>query len=158
MPETGSRIQLTSVRFSPVGAMRGLGSVEFEVSEALREPSGETSLALRLTVEASSQDDYPETSTSTIDYFEIDEIVASLAQLAELSRRKHSFANFQNSFSSKEGIKFVVFNDQRGRINFSVQIEGNSAYFNELGKIDEFSSTLLKAKEKVRSCASYPPA
>ena len=114
-------------------------------------------MALRLTVEAASEDEYPETATATIDYFEVDGIIAALSKLAELSQKKHSFKNFQNAFSSKDGIKFVVFNDQRGRLNFSVQIETVSAYFLELSKVEEFSATLLKAREKLRGCASYPP-
>jgi hypothetical protein len=157
MLDGGTHIQLTSVRFSPAGSMRGLGSVQLEISEALREPSGDTNLALRLTVEASSEDDYPDSSTSTIDYFEIDEVVASLASLAKLSQRKHAFASFQNTFTSKGGVSFAIFNDQRGRINFSVRIEAVTAYFGELKRVEEFSSILSKAKEKLVGCASSPP-
>jgi hypothetical protein len=157
MFEESGRIQLTSLRFSPAGSMRGLGSVRVEISEALSEPSGDTNLALKLIVEAPSEDDYPDSETSMIDYFEIEEVIASLASLAKLSQRKHAFASFHNSFTSKGGINFVIFNDQRGRTNFSVRIESACAYFNEVRKLEELSAMLSKAKEKLVGCASSPP-
>ena len=131
--------------YTPVGTVSGLnyGSVHVEAREAIISDTKSASYFARL--ELSTGDDYPQTAATLVKFDDLDSVISALEKLAttHITTERFQFSEVEFEIS---GLRFIVFNNERGSMMFAVECNGLSIHFSSLSKISEISNFLRQAK------------
>ena len=143
-PELEQLNELVIHGYSPMGTVEGgYGTVQVEAREAVM--PGRQIVVQSVRIELSSGGDYPQTTFGTISYENMNKFVLALEkiQLTTISRERFSFTEVQFEL---EGLKIIVFNNDRGALMWALSADALSIHFNSLSKIAELKVLIERAK------------
>lgn len=131
--------------YSPIGTVMGMsyGSAQVEAREGLI--PGRQIAARSVRVELSSGGDYPQTSTAAVEYDNLDRLLAVLTTMQSTNIQTDRF-KFTEVEYEIDGLKIIVFNNDRGSLLWALSAESVSIHFNSLNTLGEFIALVERAK------------
>lgn len=132
--------------YNIIGGVQGLGKIAVEAREAVIPDKKIVAYFVRLEVE--SGDEYPRSAFAMISYDKISKTLNALERLEGANIRTDRFS-FTEVEYDVDGAKFIVFNDQRGRIMFCVVAGGVTAHFTSLAQLADIRLLIGKAKAHI---------
>lgn len=130
--------------YTSIGNLHGLGRVEIEAREAVIPDRRHVAYFVRVGVE--SGDEYPQSGVAMIAYDNVAKLLTALEKLSGIVIKTDRFA-FSEIEYDVDGLKVIVFNNERGKVMFAL-IAGNvSVHFNSIGQLEEFRGLVFRAKQ-----------
>ncbi|TGS89394.1 hypothetical protein EN817_03350 [Mesorhizobium sp. M3A.F.Ca.ET.174.01.1.1] len=130
--------------YTSVGQMEGLGKIEIEAREAVI--PARRQVAYFVKVEVSTMADYPQSSAILVQYDNLDKLLANLDRLSKINITTDRF-KFSEVEYEIDGLKIILFNDNRGKTLFNISTGSISATFSPITRINEFRVLIEKAKK-----------
>jgi len=138
-------IDLVVRSYTSIGTLSGIGygSAQVEAREGMM--PGRQLVTRSVRVELNTGGDYPQISSAAVDYENVDRLVAAVQRLrtARISRDRFQFTELEFEV---DGLKVIVFNNDRGDMMFALSAEATSIHFNTLSKLEQFEALLERAK------------
>jgi hypothetical protein len=128
-----------------MGTIMGMayGSAQIEAREGLIPGRQIASRSVR--VELSSGGDYPQTSSAAVDSDNIDRLLSVLDTMQSTRINTDRFKFTEVEFEV-DGLKIIVFNNEKGSLLWALSADGVSIHFNSLAKLSELKSVIERAK------------
>lgn len=132
--------------YTIVGAIEGIGrsSVQVEAREAIVPDRQIAAYSVRL--EFNSGGDYPQTSVASVQYDNLQNLIAMLQKMESVSISTDRF-RFSEIEYEVDDFKTIVFNTERGGLMVSLSSGTVSVHLNSVSKIADFVILLNRAKE-----------
>lgn len=149
----GDLIDLVVRSYSPVGTLSGIGygSAQVEAREGMM--PGRQLVSKSVRIELSTGGDYPQTSSATVAYENVDRLIAAVERLRTATINKDRYEYTELEFEI-DGLKIIVFNTEGGSLMFALSAESNSIHFNGLAKLEPFRALLEKARNHLDTFGS----
>ena len=132
--------------YSVMGALNGLNysSAQVEAREALIPDSRMADYSVR--IELSTGGDYPQTSIASINYRDVDDVLAMLDKLSStnITTDRFQFSEVQYEI---DGFSVIVFNNDRGSLMVALTHAGVTVHLNSVSKIAELRKLIASAKD-----------
>lgn len=136
------------IGYTIVGCLNGIGqsSVQVEAREVIVPDQQTANYYVRF--EFSSGGDYPQTSTATVAYSDVDRLIIMLKKLeaTAISTDRFSLSEVQYEVGD---LKIIVFNTDRGSTMAAINVNGMSAHLNSASKLQSFTSLIEGAKRHI---------
>lgn len=151
LEQFGSNSGVVIVRgFTDVGTVRG--EYGTSVTVAAREYMNAQTDAREYGISVEVKDNRDRSSTSYIDYDEIDGLIQGLDYIGRIDNSVSQLGNFQADYRTRGDLTISTFNSGRDVMwaAESGRIGSTSAYFN-IGKLSDFRSLIQQAKQRLDS-------
>lgn len=138
------------ISYNIMGIVNGIGqsSVQVEAREVVIPDQQTADYYVRF--EFSSGGDYPQTSTATVAYNDVERLVAMLKKLEGTSISTDRFALSEVQYEVGD-LKIVVFNTDRGSTMAAINVHGMSAHLNSAEKLSSFTKLIENAKKHIEN-------
>ena len=125
--------------YTPVKTITGLnyGSVHVEAREAIITDTNSASYFARF--ELATGDDYPQTAATLVKLSDLDALISALDKLATTNITNERFQFSEVEFEVN-GLTFIVFNNDRGKMMFAVGCNGVNIHFNSISVVSDFAN------------------
>lgn len=138
--------------YTPIGAINGIGfgSAQVEAREGLI--PGRQIATQSVRIELSTGGDYPQIASAAISYDNVDRLLSALGrmQFTNIDTSRFKFTEVEYEI---DGLKVIVFNNDRGDLMFAVSAETVSVHFNSIAKLGDLKALIERTKshlEKTR--------
>jgi hypothetical protein len=134
---------VTIINYTNIGSIKGFGKASVEAREFVI--PDKKYIDYFIGVETESSGDYPQTGKTLIKLKNVEKLLSSIDSLsrANITRDRFAFTEYQYEV---DGLKIVVFNNDRGQIMFMIGTENISTHFTEISRLQEFRNLIQKAK------------
>lgn len=134
--------------YTSIGSLQAMGKIEIEAREAVIPDRRHVVYFVRVGLE--SMGDYPQSAGAMVNVENVPKLIKSLGKLSEATIKTDRFA-FSEVEYEVDGLKFIVFNDGKGKTMFVVSVDNVSVHFNNLSRLDEIKNLIAKAQSYIDS-------